>query len=179
MVLMSGCSSDGSRNTAAPTTAASMHETTSSDGDHFMAPTTAFDPDNHYEPDATTAYSGGDDEYCSGKPAGEYCGKINGEMARILIEEHVFYFDYEPKVDLKSIPFHLEDCKEFEPDYSSEEVARVAQEFGLTTDQLQQVLTITYNLPSDSFHLDWKPKVSVTMTHDACEPENGRDHHGY
>ncbi|KAF4658813.1 hypothetical protein FOL47_007823 [Perkinsus chesapeaki] len=162
MVFMSGCSSNGSSNTADPTTA--------NGGDHFMAPTTAFDPDNRHGADATTPYTGSG--YCSGKPAGEYCGEINGEMARILIEEHVFYFDYEPKVDLKNIPFHLEDCKEFEPDYSSEEVARVAQEFGLTTDQLQQVLTITYDLPSDSFNLDWNSKVSVTMTHDFCESDH-------
>ncbi|KAF4752758.1 hypothetical protein FOZ62_019368, partial [Perkinsus olseni] len=101
---------------------------------------------------------------------------VNGEMARILIEEHVFYFNYESKVNLKNVPFHIHDCKEFEPDYSSGAMDRVAKEFGLTTDQLKQVLTITYSLPNDSFHLEWEPNISVTMTHDACGGGNEHDH---
>lgn len=169
---LAGCSSDSS-STAAPTTVPAVFTTGGKD-DHFMAPTTA---DGFDTP--SSSHGGGDDAYCSGEPAGEYCGKINGDMARILIEEHVFYFNYESKVDLKNVPFHIYDCKDFEPDYSSGAMDSVAEEFGLTTDQLRQILTITYSLSSDSFHLDWKPKVSVSMTHDACEPENSKKHHGY
>ncbi|KAF4647284.1 hypothetical protein FOZ61_004409, partial [Perkinsus olseni] len=82
LLFLAGCSSDGS-STDAPTSAPSM-ATTSSGQNQFMSPTTAGD-------------FNGDDDYCAGKPAGEYCGVVNGEMARILIEEHVFYFNYESK----------------------------------------------------------------------------------
>ncbi|EER20667.1 hypothetical protein Pmar_PMAR004331 [Perkinsus marinus ATCC 50983] len=135
--------------------------------------------DHDFYPPTMTPHSGGDDVYCPGLPAGEYCGNINGDMARILIEEHVFYFNYKSEVDLKNVPFHLYNCEDFEPDYSSGQMDRLAREFGLTTDQLRQVLTITYSRSSDSFHLEWAPSVSMNMSHDACEPENGHDHHGY
>ncbi|KAF4647932.1 hypothetical protein FOL46_003570, partial [Perkinsus olseni] len=116
-LFLAGCSSD-STSTAAPTSAPEVATTGSSDN-HFMASTTANDFDDDTTP--SSGKGGNDDMYCSGKPAGEYCGKINGEMARILIEEHVFYFNYESKVNLKNVPFHIYDCKEFEPDYEAME----------------------------------------------------------
>ncbi|EER15081.1 hypothetical protein Pmar_PMAR023406 [Perkinsus marinus ATCC 50983] len=120
----------------------------------------------------TTPHSGGDHEYCPGMPAGEYCGNINGEMALFLIEGDVFFFDYRyihgVKVNLKEVPFHLYNCEEFVPDYSSWQMERLARELGLTTDQLRQKLTITYRRSSDSFHFYWEPNVSTSMYHDEC-----------
>ncbi|KAF4697453.1 hypothetical protein FOZ60_007538 [Perkinsus olseni] len=183
---LTGCSDDDTTTTVAPTTTTTVVTTGAAQGTtvspletttkgpflpHSTAPgdsTTGSSGDSTTGSSGsatTTSSSGGS---CSATPSGKYCGKYMMFKGTATIDSGSFDLTVRPLVNINGVDYTMKGCTDFEPDYNDPQMVDMANELGMTPDQLEQAMTITYDESNDTFSMSMAGVVSLDLSKDQC-----------
>ncbi|EER04688.1 hypothetical protein Pmar_PMAR015998 [Perkinsus marinus ATCC 50983] len=180
---LTGCSDD-STTTVAPTTAnvvttvaakattASSIETTTK-GSSLRSTSSSDDGTKGSSGDVTTGSSGAatttasSGGSCSATPSGKYCGKYMLFKGTATIDNGTFDLAVRPLVNIKGVDYTMVDCTDFEPDYNDPQMVEMADTLGMTPDELQQAMSVTYDESNDTFDMSMDG-ISLNLSKDQC-----------
>ncbi|KAF4668547.1 hypothetical protein FOZ61_006188 [Perkinsus olseni] len=175
---LTGCSDDDTTTTVAPTTTTTVATTGAAQGTTVSPLETTtegpFRPDTTAPGDSTTGSSGSatttssSGESCSATPSGKYCGKYMMFKGTATIDSGSFDLTVRPLVNISGVDYTIKGCTDFEPDYNDPQMVDMAKELGMTPDQLEQAMIITYDESNDTFSMSMAGVVSLDLSKDQC-----------
>ncbi|KAF4697457.1 hypothetical protein FOZ60_007542 [Perkinsus olseni] len=113
---------------------------------------------------STTSSSGS----CLAIPSGKYCGKYMMFKGTATIDNGSFDLTVRPLVNINGVDYTMKGCTDFEPDYNDPQMVDMANELGMTPDQLDQALTITYDESNDTLNVSLAGFMSLGLSKDQC-----------